>query len=172
MNWTEDTVRREMKPRPIEERFWEKVDIPHGGFGCWEWTSTMLSNGYGRFRIGRKNQLAHRVAWALVHGDYPEDQVCHHCDNRKCVNPAHLFSGTARDNSHDMYLKGRNIVILGEDNPQSKVTEGGVKNIRRRASIGGFGIIKKLAREYGVSHSAISLIVSRKTWKHMDVDER
>jgi hypothetical protein len=90
-----------------EQRFWAKVAK---GDGCWEWTGCRHHQWrYGHFRKEGKNVQAHRFSWELAHGRPVPDgmMVCHSCDNPPCVNPAHLFLGTAKDNVRDMLSKGR-----------------------------------------------------------------
>lgn len=93
------------------ERFWKKVQKTDW---CWIWTASFFTNGYGQFRHGsrtdgtRKLDHAHRMAYRLEVGQIPEGMlVCHKCDNKKCVNPDHLFLGTSKDNTQDMIKKGR-----------------------------------------------------------------
>lgn len=77
--------------------------------GCWNWTKSIGNNGYGRISINNKRQLAHRLSFKLHNGYLPNEMhVCHSCDNRKCINPKHLWLGTDKDNLRDMVKKGRN----------------------------------------------------------------
>lgn len=91
-------------------RFLSKVRFSIFKDGCWEWTACRQSrNGYGRFSVGRRTRFAHRVAWEIENGvPVPVGMdVCHRCDNARCVNPDHLFVASHKDNMHDMIQKGR-----------------------------------------------------------------
>lgn len=91
---------------PVSERFWGKVAQSEE---CWEWTASLFKNGYGKFRWDGKTTYAHRTAWILTYGPDlgSEDCILHRCDNKKCVNPNHLYMGDQPTNVLDMITKGR-----------------------------------------------------------------
>jgi hypothetical protein len=86
-------------------RFWAHVSRTDG---CWEWQSATDIGGYGVIRHGGEQWKAHRLAYVLEHGALPEDRiVCHHCDNRRCVRPDHLYAGTYSDNNSETVRRAR-----------------------------------------------------------------
>lgn len=148
--------------RPVQERFEDKFTKSEG---CWEWQASKTQGGYGHLKFEGRMQLAHRVAYQLYVGEIPDGvYVCHHCDNRKCVNPAHLFLGTQADNIRDCWDKGRGVFPenAGEKHGQSKLTEGQVKEIRARRNAG--DLTTDLAKEFGVARTTISGIVCGIRW--------
>src|SRR5258708_26780104 len=94
---------------PFEERFWAKVCKTDS---CWLWTGATRTGGYGAVGRNRKVVQAHRVAWEMAHGPIMDDlYVLHRCDTPSCVNPEHLFLGTAKDNMDDFVAKRRPLGI-------------------------------------------------------------
>ncbi len=109
---------------------------------------------------------AHRFAWTLANGVIPTGmQLNHTCvDNRRCVNPAHLYLGTVQQNSDDMVRQGRS--SRGERSVLSKLTEADVLSIRRRYQRTRQHAIA-LAAEYGVSLGCIYSVANRHSWRHV-----
>lgn len=99
--------KRAYRTGPVRGRLLSRVEV-NPETECWEWTGPLLHNGYGRFHINGKQVKAHRASYEEHKGPIPEGLlVCHACDNRKCINPEHLWLGTAKDNAVDRQLKGR-----------------------------------------------------------------
>lgn len=79
-----------LRPKTLRQRFAAKVNKETTD-GCWEWTAFVSAEGYGRFGVGHRVLLAHRVSWELINGHIPDGMFLdHRCANRKCVNPEHL----------------------------------------------------------------------------------
>ena len=129
---------------------------------CIVWTGKIKDSGYGRFCFNNRVERAHRVSYQIFKGPIPYGLlVCHHCDNRKCVNPDHLFVGTYSDNMNDAVLKGKRINC----GFKLKVTTDQVKEIRYKHSTGKYSC-SKLAGEYGIARRSISDIVNFVNRKH------
>lgn len=141
--------------------FNRRVDRSSGPASCWNWTGTIRSQrtGYGVTWVGHRAVSAHRMAWYLANGPIPGHDVCvlHKCDNRKCVNPKHLFLGTKAENVWDMVSKGRQWRPLGEKNSQAKLTDAQAAEIASSKERN-----MDLASRYGVSRGLISMIKSGK----------
>jgi len=153
----------------LEERFWKKVDKSGGPDACWPWMAGRNKGGYGQIRAGGLSSgqvrvvRAHRVAWELAHGDIPDGLcVCHRCDNRPCVNPAHLFLGTHTDNIRDRHTKGRSARQPGEAHGGAKLTAAEVVAIM--ASTEPMSVV---AARYAVCRQTISNIRNGKNWTHL-----
>jgi hypothetical protein len=97
---------RERFAKTIDQKLWSRCTKVENG--CWEWDGSINQSGYGTIGVNRSSKLAHRVAWEESNGAIPNGLfVLHACDNRRCINPAHLWLGTNDDNMKDMARKGR-----------------------------------------------------------------
>jgi hypothetical protein len=159
--------RRYHKGMPAQERFKAYVEKGLGSKACWEWTGGKINTGYGMFHpLPKQSVLAHRYAYEQHRGPIPAGQfVLHHCDNRACVNPRHLFCGTQQANVDDMINKGRDRKrgLAGAKNHSAKITEAIVRKIRASSTTA-----KILAKRHGVSVSLIYAVKQRRLWAHID----
>ena len=166
-----------MPSKNTPENFWQKVAVKGDDDDCWNWTGCVTSTGYGNLGWHGKHVQAHRVAYFLTFGGIALSTgfrlegrarqyrrfVLHRCDNRVCCNPKHLFLGSMRANQLDAYSKGRKVQPRS-GHANAKLTPAQVLEIRRRYDFGGECQVP-LAKEFGVSQRAISLVVRRETYK-------
>jgi len=152
------------KTRPIEERFWAKVQKSDG---CWEWIGDRHEFGYGRLWISdvpRRYVYAHRFSYEMTNGPIGDDDldVLHRCDNPPCVRPDHLWLGDQRENSRDRDSKDR--VRHGSKHANAKLTE---KAVTRARTLYATGAISKraLAKAFEVSPSTMDDAIDGKTWR-------
>lgn len=147
------------------ERF-EEYYMPVTETGCWIWIGSANRKGYGSCRgLQNRTDGAHRVSWQLYRGPIPSGMmVLHHCDVPACVNPDHLYVGTAQQNTDDMMRRGRHKTKRGSDCWRSKFSEEDVHYIR---SLNKPLPAKDLAERYGVDPKSIYEVYNRKVWKHV-----
>ena len=159
----------------IAERFWSKVIATNGA--CWLWSGAVGRNGYGNLRVGstrdgtRRSVSAHRVAFELAGGNPGAAIVMHSCDNKRCVNPAHLTAGTQRDNVRDCVAKGRwrqgdrapascSRNVSGELNPGAKLTREDVEILRA----GAWMSWEQAGRSVGISGTHAKRVIRGVSW--------
>lgn len=175
------------------DKFWSRVDMSGGPSSCWPWTMSRHKFGYGRMNWIEQcpdNPLvhvcAHRVALILSLGGHIGDlHTLHKCGNPACCNPKHLYAGTPKDNMNDTIDMGRRGELLpqkrdrpvepprkfsGERNSHSRLTEDDVREILRRYALRDI-THSELAKEFGVSRSAIWMITSGRNWRHISLPD-
>lgn len=151
---------------PPEERFWRKVEKA-GPDECWRWTAGG-HKVYGSFMLGgrgSRRMLAHRYSYELHHGPIPEGMVVmHSCDNPLCVNPAHLRTGSLKDNAQDMKAKGRGRYVSwpGEANGNAVLNEDMVRVIRASKLPP-----RRLAAALGISEGSVHDVLKGRRWTHL-----
>ena len=178
------------RPSRVKERFFSRIQKTDN---CWNWTGHIEYNGYGSMSIKHKNRSTHRISYEIHFGKIPDGLcVLHKCDNKKCVNPSHLFLGTQLDNVKDRDQKGHTAkgathgskthpervprgdkngmrthpekVRKGEQVNTVKLTEKQVLKIRKMYRTGKY-TQKQLAKIFNVNQTNISWIVTNRTWK-------
>jgi hypothetical protein len=128
---------------------------------CWVWEGCHTDQGYGLAHWQGRQRRAHRVAYFITHGAWPDNEACHHCDTRDCVRPTHLFDGTQDNNMKDMASKGRS--THGEKHAMTKLNKQQVLVIRGARANG--VPAKWLANHYKVHLMTIYKIENRLRWK-------
>lgn len=158
-------VPRKRRDAPYTIEFFQERSIADER-GCWVWQLALGPGGYGTIRYQGGNIAAHRLAYMVATGTPRPPRhidICHRCDVRPCVNPAHLFAGTRKENMADCIRKGRFSpvpVLSGDASPNSKLTSAQVALIRSDGRPG-----RALARAYGVDKGTIASIRKGLTWR-------
>lgn len=164
---------KHLKIETLAERFLKYVEKTES---CWIWTGYFGTTGYGQFSVRNRCRKAHRVSYELFKGKLQKGLlVCHSCDNPKCVNPDHLWTGTPSDNMKDKVQKGRANVPFGSAHSKSILSEKQVLEIREKYTRGWANqfskkeySLKGLAKEYSVHIRTIHGVVYNKNWKHLN----
>jgi hypothetical protein len=145
------------KEKPAAERFARFTERAPNG--CLLWTGFKFNRSgkiwNGQFSYQGKPELAHRVAFHLVHGRWPEPCCCHTCDNGLCVEESHLFEGTKADNTADMLAKGRQYHRISEQDARDIMANHLLCRVTG----------KELAARFGTSTNTVSRIIRGKAWK-------
>ncbi len=154
-----------MMKRAAEQDFWSKVFIPDNPNGCWMWLpKNSRVKGYGYISYQRKSYRVHRLSYELTYGPFDKKwMVLHLCGVRACVNPRHLYLGTAQDNSNDARDDGTR--CRGESHGLAKLTNDQVIAIRAGCELGESSTA--LAQKYGVARTTVRDIATRRFWKHL-----
>ena len=172
-----------------DERFWSRVRKTDT---CWLWTGVLDNHGYGRMKINDKSTGAHRYSYMIHKGKIGDGLfVCHTCDNPACVNPSHLYAGTAADNANDRgvrgrtargdksptrlnmesvvrgsqhhWAKGKEECRVGEKNGREKLNRESVEKIKSMFATGNYRKTE-LGRIFGVTETVIRNVVTGKSW--------
>ena len=150
---------------PMTQRVEEQVERDPNS-GCWLWTGTLLSSGYGQVAWRKNRDLAHRASYAAFKQSIPAGQsVLHKCDTPACVNPDHLFLGTQLDNMRDKMAKGRAVFARGDQSGTARLSEVDIPGIRQ--DVRGGASHARVAARLGVSRKTISAVVHGRTWSHV-----
>ena len=153
---------------PILDRFWSYVDVSAESDACWSWNRGKTTAGYGSLSTRTGHHVyAHRFMWELVNGPIPAGiEVCHRCDNPPCVNPAHLFLGTHKENMADSAQKGR--AIPGRLLTSKKLARFSDDDVVLICSLVKSGWThRRIAAQYGCEHSIITAILTGRRYKRL-----
>jgi hypothetical protein len=145
----------------IVEKLLSRIKV--NAAGCFEWQGC-LNGGYGVCRFDSKRDRVHRWSYKAFRGEIPPGLfVCHRCDNRRCINPSHLFLGTAKDNAADAVEKKRH--TYGARVGLAKVNESMVIEICENHRSG--ASTRETADKFNLSKATVDAILRGKTWRHV-----
>lgn len=155
---------------PIVCNFYRHFIIDDGD-KCWNWQGSVRGyNHYGECTAHRPGtprfirEAAHRLSYKIHYGNIPTNMdVCHKCDNPRCVNPGHLFLGSRKDNMQDCLKKGR--FIIGSKHKHAKLTEDVVREARLLKIEG--TTYDVLEKKYNVNRMTLHAAITGKTWRHV-----
>ena len=152
----------EFEEAMVVSRFWRNVNRL-GADECWLWEGDFDKDGYGTFFYHGRNRRAHELALSFTSGEarIPELDTCHSCDIPACCNPGHLRFDTQQSNVDDSVKRGRK----PRGSQVSALTEDDVLIMRRRRASG--ARCTDLARDFSIAASAVTAIVTGRTWKHV-----
>jgi HNH endonuclease len=146
-----------------------------GKNGCWTWDGPIhKATGYGTFEVLEIEYKAHRVSYFYFNGKKMESKydILHTCDNRICVNPAHLYEGTNLENMGDRACRNpESFIKNGSTNPAAKITEKDIPDIfwkyykKRMTQL-------EISNDYDVTPGTISKILLRNKWRHVPINIR
>ncbi len=149
----------------VTERF--RVKYHETETGCWIWFAAKDAGGYGRFKWNGRIDGAHRVSWEMANGAVPRQMdVLHRCNVKACVNPAHLYLGTQKDNMRDAMRDGLWVCPdrSGIRNAAAKITPETARAIRLEYAQGDVSQAM-LAAKFGMHQTNVSRIVRKANWR-------
>lgn len=158
-----DKFKTEAMGDVIRGRLISKISIKDSG--CWEWEGTTSDDGYGQMGIDGKIVYTHRIAYRMSKGSLDGKQVNHHCDNKPCLNPDHIYAGTPKENAEDAFERGQ--MVTGEEHCKSKLTEKEVREIKKRLE--GEETQSEIATDYGIYQSHVSMIKNGDAWRGVEL---
>lgn len=146
--------------------FWANIVKGESPDDCWGWSAASHIQGYGLHRVCGDQWRANRISWVIHFGPIPPNcDILHSCDNPPCCNPRHLRLGDAKENIRESVEKGRH-ASCGSNNPQAKLTEEKVLEMRRLHRVEGVKLMEIAAR-FGVSKATASMAISGRTWSYL-----
>jgi hypothetical protein len=136
---------------------------------CWNWKAAISkTTGYAVMKYNGKAREAHRLSYLYHFGDIEHGiDVCHKCDNRKCVNPDHLFLGTRKDNMQDCKTKGRLYAQtdIGRKEKAEALRALSMKKLSYNGVI--YNSMKECFEDVGISRGGLKRRIQSKSGKHV-----